>query len=141
MPPASSEVQRASEDYWRRYLRRAVAPNPARDARREVKRYPFSMVGQLCFTEGARTRREEFAIIEVSTIGVMGLIKEEVPWQADVCIELNPEGTPFALQGCARHCTSTIGGYKLGVELSFDDRAGGQNAQESRQSEGLEPEA
>ncbi len=141
MAAAAAIIQRASRDYWRRFLTRAVAPQSVRDARRVVKRYPLAMAGRIFYAEGDHMKREEFAIIEISPTGVTGLCREEIPWHAEVCIEVNPEGTPFALQGLARHCTSTVGGYKVGVELVFDDEAGGKHTQKPPQSGGLEPEA
>jgi hypothetical protein len=120
---------------------RTVAPHDARDARRRVRRYPFSMAGRILFTEGDRKKREHLAIIEVSIDGIMGLIEEEIPRHAEVCIELDPEGTPFALQGRVRHCTSAVGGFKVGVELVFDDRARDRGVQKSEPFGGMEPEA
>lgn len=141
MSTASSTSQPVSSDYWRRFLARTVAPHSERDARRAVRRYPFAMPGQLLFTQGDRERREDFAIIQVSVVGMMGVIREEIPWHEKVSIEINPEGTPLLLWGRARHCTATIGGYKLGIELRFADKTAGPNARKSQRSDGAEPEA
>jgi hypothetical protein len=47
----------------------------------------------------------------------------------------------FALQGRVRHCRSAAGGFKVGVELVFDDRVGDRGAQKSDPFGGMEPEA
>ena len=115
------EIKLASKDYWRRFLKRAVALLEARDARRLGKRYPFSMDGRIIFTVDGHTSQDDVAILDVSAEGVLGLTQGEVPVQADVRIEVAPEGAIFALQGRTIHSTQSLGGYKTGIELSFVD--------------------
>ncbi len=119
MPRQCSEVKLASRDYWQRFLTRAGALQKTGDARRLSKRFPFPMSGSIIFVEDDRTGQDDIAIFDVSAEGIMGLTKLEIPWHVEVRIELDPEGTPFALRGHAMHCTPTVDGYKVGVQLTF----------------------
>jgi hypothetical protein len=123
MSQVNVEVRLASRDYWRRFLKRAVTLLEARDARRRGRRYPFSMDGRIIFVANRHTGQNDIAILDVSAGGVVGLTREEIPIQADVRIEVAPEGTIFALQGRVVHSTPTVGGYKTGIELSFANDA------------------
>ncbi|MFH1417166.1 MAG: hypothetical protein ABII12_02625 [Planctomycetota bacterium] len=115
------EIKFASKDYWRRFLKRAVALLEARDARRLGKRYPFSMDGRILFTVGDRASHADIAVLDVSAEGIMGVTQHEIPVRADVRVEIAPEGTIFALRGRTVHSTQSLGGYKTGIELSFVD--------------------
>jgi hypothetical protein len=127
MSQVNLEPKLASRDYWRRYLKRAVTLQETRDARRSSRRYPLSISGQIAFNAEHRTKQCEIAILDVSTGGVEAVTKEDIPLHADVRIEMAPEGTPFAVLGRIVHSTPTLGGYRLGIELSFADE--GKNHQ------------
>jgi len=121
MSQVNAEVRLASRDYWRRFLKRAVALLETRDARRSGRRYPLSMDGQVIFTADGRTTRRNIGILDVSVGGVEGFTQEEIPVLTEVRIEIAPEGTALALQGRVVHSTQTVGGYKTGIRLSFAD--------------------
>ncbi|MBU0596180.1 PilZ domain-containing protein [Candidatus Bipolaricaulota bacterium] len=122
MSEVNLDVKLATRDYWRRYLKRAVTLQESRDARRSSKRYPLSISGEITFKAEHRIKRGSIAILDVSAGGVEGLTKEDVPLQADIRIDMAPEGTVFAVLGRVVHSSPTLGGYKLGIELSFADQ-------------------
>ncbi len=119
MPDVNVEIKFASRDYWRRFLKRAVALLEARDARRLGRRFPFSMDGRVIFTVDGCTKQANISILDVSATGVMGLTSEKLPVKGDVRIEVSPEGTIFALRALTIHSKQSLGGFKSGFELSF----------------------
>ncbi len=69
-----------------------------------------------------RERTMTADLLQVSWSGCMLRTSREIPI-TDVQLEPRTPGHVHCLRGWVRHSTSTIGGYKTGVILMFDDRA------------------
>jgi hypothetical protein len=60
------------------------------------------------------------ALLNASQEGLTTKGQTPITLNTEVVLELNPEGTPFAVRGRIAHCTETLGGFKIGIELRFE---------------------
>ncbi len=56
----------------------------------------------------------------VSNSGLMLKGETELTPGTRLVAEINPDGVPFYVAGVVMHCTQTVGGFKIGVNLQFD---------------------
>jgi len=120
MANVGADTQTVSREYWERFLQRTVAPEPKSDVKRAARRYP--LIGDLNIAfddEQGRAHTRVLSLINVSCEGLTAKGQTDIALDTDVLIEMNPEGTPFRMLGRIVHCTETIGGYKIGIELQF----------------------
>ena len=59
-------------------------------------------------------------LLNASQEGLTTKGQTPITLNTEVVLELNPEGTPFAVRGRIAHCTETLGGFKIGIELRFE---------------------
>ncbi|MFQ5502903.1 MAG: PilZ domain-containing protein [Phycisphaerae bacterium] len=121
MSGTRSKTKLITKDYWWRFLQRTVAPGNTRDVRfRRSQRYPLQ--GELKLTVDGHEEMGfwSLALLEVSLEGLSAKASYDIPVDREVIIELNPDAAHIVMKGRVIHCTQTIGGYKVGIELIFD---------------------
>lgn len=93
---------------------------------REFRRYDtYSGAASLEYMQdaggGARKMvRRWGAVLDVSPRGLMVRLREQVRESTPVQLEIALENEVVHAQGIVRHCTQTVGGYKVGIELCFE---------------------
>ena len=65
--------------------------------------------------------KREKMLVYASQEGVMVKNRGRIPARTPVWMEITLADDVFALLGQVAHCTQTVGGYKVGIELQFPD--------------------
>jgi len=110
-----------TNDQWNELLTRVVAPELGKNLRRGTRRYPIIGEAKLTFEKDGKTYRRTFDVINVSRGGMTlkGYDEVKADTVIDVKITLGPHVAP--LKAKVVHCTGTLGGFKVGVEILFKD--------------------
>ncbi len=92
--------------------------------RRQHERFcPAIGTVKLVFTLPVGTRLvpvvRTLPILDISEGGLAVKSETVVPLRTGVGLDVNLEGQPLLLMGKVARCTSTIGGYQIGIELIF----------------------
>ena len=120
MSNAETETRFISKSYWKRLLQRTVAPVDKSDLKRSTRRYPLPGDIKVTFEDAGETSVRRLALLNASEGGLATKGQTQILLDTEVIIELNLEGTPFTVRGRIVHCTETIGGFKIGIELRFE---------------------
>ena len=120
MSNAETETSFISAAYWKRFLKRTVAPEHKSDIQRAEPRYPLSGETKVSFEDAGETSVRRLALLNASQDGLTTKGQTPIVLDTQVVLEMNPEGTPFAIHGRIIHCTETVGGFKIGIELRFE---------------------
>lgn len=124
MSELGPDIATIDEGYWCRFLKRAIAPQPKADIQRGAPRYPYCTEIKLTFDHHGYLSARRLTSLNVSASGLTAKGSMPIPMDAEVLLELNPEGTPFFIRGQIVHCTQTVGGYKIGIDLKFAKEPG-----------------
>lgn len=104
---------------WRAILEESLTPEPEPPVRRRVRRYPIQIPVHVYFHARGFQHEVTLNLTNVSNGGVMGKSPKEIAMDTLVQIHVPVEGRHFVVNGTVVHCTSTLGGYKLGIQLQF----------------------
>ena len=107
---------------WLKLLAGLVGSEFEPPVRRRARRYGLTVAGcrLLHHTKHGRPTATRAWLMQVSAGGVMILCEAEVPPGAPVILECPLPKRPIVLTGKVVHCTSTVGGNKIGIQLAFD---------------------
>ena len=98
----------------------ACRPEQASEYRRKRARRPGTLGPvELAFDQGGRVVVQTGSLLNVSSNGVMIKQREEISSDTTVMMRATPCGETAVLKGRVIHCTETVGGFKVGVELQF----------------------
>ena len=110
-----------THEQWNELLTLVVAPELGKNLRRGTRRYPVMGEAKLTYEKDGKTYRRTFDIINLSRGGMTLKGYDEV--KADTLIDckvtLGPHVAPVKAK--VVHCTGTLGGFKVGVEILFRD--------------------
>jgi hypothetical protein len=70
---------------------------------------------------GQRRIERRAAVLQVSDDGLMVRCHHQIPIHTPVAIDARVGDAAVSLAGVVRHCTQTVGAYKIGIELFFPD--------------------
>ena len=119
------QIETISQEQWREIVAGYAEPHEEPKVRRTARRFPVSYgrVKLLFVLECAGVRRPQrwdAALLQLSDHGLMVRTERELPAYIGVAVQVALEDETATALGRVVHCTSTIGGYKVGIELSFD---------------------
>lgn len=108
-----------TNDQWNNLLTRVVAPELGKNLRRGTRRYPVMGEAKLTYEKDGRNYRRTFDVINVSRGGLTLKGYDEV--KADTLIDVKVTLGPHVARLKAKvvHCTGTLGGHKVGIEIIF----------------------
>lgn len=116
---AQSDVVLSTRDQWLAFVQE-VNELPIRCApHRNEERNPLQLEVQLRFDDDGILVRRRLILNNVSNSGMMLKGDTELTPGTRLVAEVNPDGVPFYVAGVVMHCTQTVGGYKIGVNLQF----------------------
>lgn len=122
MPAAScAEVTELSREAWMALLAKGVCGAQFEPpVRRKHRRYPVDLGSwRLLYHRYRKPFELRVKLLNAAPSGVMVLSREVVPEKADVLLAFGHGDKMHVLSGHVVHCTSTVGGHKVGVKLSF----------------------
>ena len=118
----SEQLTTISRERWQEILSHYVIPEVEPPIRRKTRRYgvEFGVVRLLYEEDGDSTDRT-VSLLQASAEGMM--VKSHKPINARIQLRMDVtlENDTVALGGQVSHCTQTVGGYKVGIELEFSD--------------------
>ncbi len=125
MSPADCNLaaEPISFESWRRFLEQTVVPTAAPDARRKHKRYDVEGELKVRFVKGRKEYSRTWTLLQLSYGGVTAKASNEVPMDLVVEMGINIDGHLLGARGRVTHCTGTLGGYKVGIKLEFQEDA------------------
>jgi hypothetical protein len=122
-PQSPSEMARLSREAWQALLARSVsAPEFEPPVRRRSRRYGAGLgaAWHILYQKGGKLVELRVKLINAAPEGVMVLSREEVPKCVPVLLTFMADAEQeCVLRGKIQHCTSTVGAYKIGVQLCF----------------------
>ncbi len=130
---AVPRVRPLSRSQWEQALRRLdLLPGPD-NARRRHPRYGVAY-GEVQIEfhpdndPSLPTVRRSAPIYDISAGGLMARCLRPIPPATAVRLHVTIDDRDVLLVGRVRHSTQTIGGYRVGIELIFEDDAAGPPA-------------
>lgn len=112
----------ASRSAWRELLARQV-PTPELEppVRRRARRHAIHLGAcSVLYRKDHRPIELRVKLMNASPDGVMVLSREAVPEDIAAVVAFSGDrDTEYVLVGDVVHCTSTVGGYKIGIRLRF----------------------
>ena len=112
-----------SRKAWMELLARGIrAPEAEPPVRRRSRRYAAALgsAWRVSFRKGPKVVELRGKLLNASAGGVMILCRTAVPMCVPVLVAFTSVAEDeYTLGGEIRHCTSTVGGYKIGVRLCF----------------------
>lgn len=124
---AEESFREVSRGEWVAILSRMVKPTIEPMRKRKYRRYPVeppaSGEARIRFRPARDPATKPVVrsgpLLDVSPTGLMVKIYGELPVGVPVTVQITLEGLQLALRGRIVHCTNTLGGFKVGVELQF----------------------
>jgi hypothetical protein len=124
-PMSGIKTAPLSRKAWMALLARGIrTPQVEPPVRRRSRRYAAALgtAWRILCRKGHKNVELRATLMNASAEGVMLVCRTEVPAYVPVFIAFTSVAEEeCALAGEVRHCTSTIGGYKVGVRLRFPD--------------------
>lgn len=114
-------LQPITAEEWRDVLVRKVAPEFEPHLRREYRRYPVQGEVIAHYTYDERTFKRTWPLLEISLGGITAKAYHEIPADINAMLEVRIDGDTYPVAGRVRHCTSTLGGFKIGIQLRFGE--------------------
>lgn len=109
-----------SYEEWQALLTRLVSPEFEPQLRRTFRRYPASGEVKARWQVDAAQYKRTWRVLEVSSQGLTLKCHEEIPIDTILDMMVNLDGKPLSARAHVVHCTQTLGGFKVGVQMFFD---------------------
>lgn len=119
MATRKGDVLFCSRGQWLAFVKLQREPLTRKEPHRNEERTPCVSEVVLLMERDGQTVRRHLMLVNVSNSGLMLKGETELEVKSEVVIEVNTDGTPFHVVGVVRHCTQTLGGYKIGIHLKF----------------------
>ncbi len=124
-PTSSSKTAPLSRGAWADLLARGIqTPETEPPVRRRSRRYVAALgtAWRVLYQKGPKVVELRGKLINASAEGLMLLCRTEVPLRVPAIVAFTGVAEDeYTLAGEIRHCTGTVGGYKVGVRLCFPD--------------------
>ena len=123
MQGQETSVSSISQAEWQSIVTSIASNSADHDPRRNNPREPFTNYEDVKLNILIAGVIEHYVarITELSLGGVTCWTEREVPERVKVMFQFHPDQNPVRLRGRIVHCTQTIGGYKVGIELEFPE--------------------
>lgn len=116
---STTQAQYTTLEEWTDFLSRAVDARHEPLKRRKHRRYPFDGYVTIRGEYDGVSFKQIWTLRQVSLEGLMVLARHEMPLWIAVTIVLKWNNREYLLRGATCHCTQTVGGYKVGIQLQF----------------------
>jgi hypothetical protein len=114
---------RLTREEWRELLRALVEGEIEPLRKRRSRRYDIYggevRISAVTDPPDSRVFKRTVGILNVSLTGMMLKTYSEFPTGVDVALDVRLGEHRFWAAGRVKHCSQTLGGYKIGVELIF----------------------
>ncbi len=122
-----TEYQPITPEQWTQLVAQHGSGAAASLMRRRQLRYHVQGPTRVAFSRHADSSEASNArtcsVLDISNDGLMLRSREQVPLQTPLAIELYFGDQTITVFGTVVHCTQTVGAFKIGVKLRFDEPA------------------
>ncbi|HUU96063.1 MAG TPA: PilZ domain-containing protein [Phycisphaerae bacterium] len=122
-----TEYQPITPEQWTQLVTQHGADAAASLLRRRQPRYYVQGPTRVAFSRHAdsseASKAHTCSVLDISNDGLMLRCREQVPLQTPLAIELYFGDQTIMVFGTVVHCTQTVGAFKIGVKLRFDEPA------------------
>lgn len=115
----AQDIKLLDEMTWRKMLSAQVAGEIESHSRRSWRRYPAEGEVKAEYKVDGEPRKRTWDLLQIAAGGLTVRTGEEMPTDTPVALYINMDGNPVPARGLTRHCTQTLGGYKVGIKLLF----------------------
>ena len=122
-----TEYQPITPEQWTQLVAQHGSGLAASLMRRRQLRYHVQGPTRVAFSRHADSseawKAHTCSVLDISNDGLMLRCREEVPVHTPLAIELYFGDQTIMVFGTVVHCTQTVGAFKTGVKLRFDEPA------------------
>lgn len=119
---SSRPLTTLSRRRWLGILSKHVTSEIEPPIRRGSRRYGIEFgAARLRYQQDGESIDRTVQLLQISAAGVMVKNRGRVQPHTPVWMEITLADDVFSLLGQVAHCTQTVGGYKVGIELQFPD--------------------
>ena len=122
-----TQYQPTTYEQWTQLVTQHGADAAASLLRRRQFRYYVQGPTRVAFSKhadsGAASNARTCSVLDISNDGLMLRSQEQVPVRTPLAIELYFGDQTITAFGTVVHCTQTVGAFKIGVKLRFDEPA------------------
>jgi hypothetical protein len=111
----------ATKEQWSTAIAAIISAEFEPRCRRSLRRYPADGEIKATYQVDDEPVSEAWDLYQVSLAGLSARSSREIPEGARLELEVHINGDVLRLRGKVRHCTQTLGGYKVGIEILFDE--------------------
>ena len=123
MMPLPTELRPITREQWLQMIAPYVTTEPEPGVRRAQRRY--NVEGMVAVAPinaaGSQTAVRTVSLLQLSDDGIMVRSHTDLPLDTIVGMQVYIEDHIFTVLGRVMHCTDTVGGYKIGIQLAFTD--------------------
>lgn len=119
---SSNEFQTITQQQWIDRITAHVDPDFETLLNRKQARYPLKFgTAKLTFQDGDKPVCLSCRLLDVSATGVMVKAHRQIAVHTPIWADLTVNDEQISVAGRVVHATATVGGYKLGMKLTFTD--------------------
>lgn len=116
-----TRLETPTRQRWREVLSPYADPEESGHRRNDERYYIALGSVKLVFEENGAPVERTGRVLNASDGGLMIKQYQDIPSNTQLQIEATIGEESFALAGRVAHCTQTVGGFKVGIELEFPD--------------------
>ena len=117
----AASIQWTSRSKWQEIIASCCSDETDEYRRGDERRPASSAAVRLAFHSNGRPVQQTSRILNVSPSGLMIRHNQRLDSGTSMVLQADLHGEAILLHGRVVHCTSTVGGYKIGIELRFAD--------------------
>ena len=106
---------------WLDIIAKHPAPPDPVHRREHTRGHPAFQWAKVAFEKAGAPIVRPGTVLDASTTGIMIRQREEVDVRTLVIVRAVLDNQDITIAGQVMHCTQTVGGYKIGIELRFLD--------------------
>jgi hypothetical protein len=111
----------ATNEQWNKAIAEKVTAETGSLARRSHPRYTADGEIRVRGQVDDKPVNDTWKLSQVSVEGLTARSFRQIPEGARLNLDVHINGQTLHVRGKVRHCTQTVGGYKVGVQLFFDE--------------------
>ncbi len=109
----------ATQDEWQRTLAGVVEAEFEPHYRRQHRRYAVTGEVKAVGEMDGQPFKKTWPLLEASAEGLTAKATSEFLVGTSLILQIHLSNSSLTIRGRIKHCTQTLGGYKLGIHLQF----------------------
>jgi hypothetical protein len=119
----ATTLEWTTNEKWQSIVARCAAENPPEHRRKDERVVPGPQRAYLAFEDEGIALKRSGTVLNISPTGLMIKLFHKLTCGTRVVLRATIDEEDVLLHGRVIHCTATVGGFKLGIELEFAESA------------------